>query len=93
MDLTGRFPKRSSRGNEHVLAGCYYDGNDAHRMTVKNRKGPTIAKVWRQLNTLLNKSEIDLEARVLNNEISKQSMEAFENESTTCQLFCPCKSL
>ena len=27
VDLTGRFPKKSSRGNECVLVGYHYDGN------------------------------------------------------------------
>ena len=44
MDLTGRFPKRSSSGNEHVLVGYHLDANCTHGLPVKNRKGSTIAE-------------------------------------------------
>ena len=36
MDLTGIFPKRSSRGNEHILVGYHYDANYIHGMPLNN---------------------------------------------------------
>ena len=37
QDLTGRFPIKSSRGNEYILVGYHYDGNYIHGIPVKNR--------------------------------------------------------
>ena len=31
MDLTGRFPKKSSSRNEHVLVGYHFDANCAYQ--------------------------------------------------------------
>ena len=37
-DLTGRFPYRSSQGNEYILVGYNYDGNDILAEAIKNRQ-------------------------------------------------------
>ena len=42
IDLTIRFPKRSSRGNECILAGYHHDANCILGHPMKNRKGDTI---------------------------------------------------
>ena len=46
IDLTGRFLKRSSRGNQHILVAYHYDTNYIHYVPVKNRKGSLIAAAW-----------------------------------------------
>ena len=33
MELTGRFPKQYSSGNQHVLVGYHYDANYTHENT------------------------------------------------------------
>ena len=45
QDLTGRFPVRSSQGNEYVLIGYHYDGNYIHGIPVKNRTAPESPKL------------------------------------------------
>ena len=47
QDLTGRFPVRSSQGNEYVLIGYHYDGNYIHGIPVKNRTAPEFTKAWK----------------------------------------------
>ena len=47
MDLTGRFPKRSSRGNEYILVGYHFDANHIRGIPIKNRKGSTILEAWK----------------------------------------------
>ena len=37
MDLTGRFPKQSSRGNEYILVGYHFDANLVKGIPLKNR--------------------------------------------------------
>ena len=43
MDLTGRFPKSSSRRNECMLVGYHFDANYIRVASIKKIKGPTIA--------------------------------------------------
>jgi len=42
MNLTGRFPKQLSWGNEYILIAYHFDGNYIHGDLVKNRKGSSI---------------------------------------------------
>ena len=80
MGLTGRFPKRSSRENEHILLGYHYEYNQIEGIPMKNRKGPTIAAAWKLLHNMFKKSGIVPQTFVLDNEISKDLIEAFEVE-------------
>ena len=38
VDLMGRFPKKSSRGNEYILVRYHYDRNYIHGHSVKDKK-------------------------------------------------------
>ena len=44
VDLTGKFPKRSSRGNQYLLIGYHYDGNCILGAPLRDRRGTTIAE-------------------------------------------------
>ena len=46
MDLTGRFPRRSSRGNKYILVSYHFDTNYIRAITMKNRRGQTITEAW-----------------------------------------------
>lgn len=70
VDLTGRFPKKSSRGNQHVLVGYHYDGNCIHGIPLKDRDGQSIADAWTELNSIFKKAGVAPEMRVLDNETS-----------------------
>ena len=49
MDLTGRFPKKLSWGNEYIIIIYHFDGNHIRALPIKNRRGPTITEVWESL--------------------------------------------
>ena len=42
MDLTGRFPKISSSGNQYILIDYHYNANYVYAALIKNRRGNTI---------------------------------------------------
>ena len=44
MNLTGRFPQKSSQGHEYILVGYHYDSNLIHGIPVKNRKGSSLSE-------------------------------------------------
>lgn len=46
MDLTGRFPKRSVRGNEYILACYHYDANAILVQPLKNCQAQIITDAW-----------------------------------------------
>ena len=41
-DLKGKFPQRSSRGNEYILVGYHYDANAILAVTIKDRTASTL---------------------------------------------------
>ena len=50
IDLTGRFPYRSARGNEYILVGYHYDANAILATALKNRQAASITAAWKNLN-------------------------------------------
>ena len=82
MDLTGRFPKKSSRGNEYIVVGCNYDANCVVGVPWRNRKGATIAESWKHIHNTFKKAGVAPETYVLDNEFSKELIQAFESELT-----------
>ena len=91
VDLTGRFPKKSSRGNQYILVGYHYDGNYIHGMPLKDRRGQSITEAWSELNAIFKKAGVAPEMYVLDNETSSELMQAFDDESITYQLVTPYK--
>ena len=80
INLTGRFPKRSSCRNEYILIGYHYDRNYIHGIPVKNRKGSSISAGWKELNNIFKSMEVALEIYVLDNQISQDLRDAFNEE-------------
>ena len=72
-----------------MLVGFYYDSNCIHAISIKNRKGPTTAAAWKELNNLFKTSDVAPEAHVLDNETSKYLLDAFEEEKIAHQLVTP----
>ena len=70
MDLTGRFPHCSSRGNEYILVVYHYDSNAILGMPIKNRQAATITHAWQQLNSQLARAGIPPNIWILDNEMS-----------------------
>ena len=91
MDLTGRFPTKSSKGKEHVLVGYHYDTNYIHGIALRVHKGQSITEAWCELNNIFKKAGVAPETFVLDNETSKELIEAFDNENISYQLVTPYK--
>jgi len=91
MDLTGRFPKRSSCGNQYILVGYHYDGNCILGIPIKNRRGVTITEAWTSLHAMFKKSGAPPQTYVLDNEASKDLIESFDEEQINYQLVTPYK--
>ena len=80
IDLTGRFPKKTSRGNEYILVGYYHDGNCILGYPIKNRRGPTITEAWEALHNQFKLAGFPSEMYVIENETSRDLLLAFEQE-------------
>ena len=50
IDLTGRFPYRSSRGNKYILVGYNYNGNNILEEPLKNSSATTITEARDSIN-------------------------------------------
>ena len=71
-DQTGRFPHRSSRGNEYVMVMYDYDSNAILVTALKNRQAKTIADAWESLHQRLTQSGHVTKNFVLDNECSNE---------------------
>ena len=91
MDLTGRFPKCSSHSNEYILVRYHYDTNCILVSLIKNRKGSIIINIQQALHNTFKKSGVAPSTYVLDNEISKDLIDGFEQEKITYQLVTPYK--
>ena len=89
IDLTGRFPMRSSRGNQYILNGCHYDENCIHSIAIKKRKSATLTATWQSLYDIFTKSSTAPNMYVMGIEISNESKEALQTNDTTYQLVPP----
>ena len=82
-DLTGRFPHRSSRGNEYFYVMYDYDSNAILAAPIKNRQSLTIVNAWNTLHTTLTKFGHETKHFVLDNECSKDLKEALKKNGKT----------
>ena len=89
QDLTGRFPMKSSRGNECILVGYHYDANCILAHPAKNRKGPTLVGAWQHLQNEFAKAGTAPEAWILDNEVSDDLKSAFSDNEVEFQLAPP----
>ena len=88
-DLTGRFPMRSSRGNQYILVGYHYDGNCIYGTSIKDRKASTLTTAWEQLHKMFARAGAAPNTYVMDNEISNELIEALKDNNTTYQLVPP----
>ena len=69
-DQTGRFPHRSSRGNEYVMIMYDYDANTILCAPLKNRQEKSITEAWTGLHERLTKHGHQTKNFILDNECS-----------------------
>ena len=89
LDLTGRFPRRSSRGNEYILVAYHYDANLIKAIPLKNRRGQTITESWQLLHNEFQRAGEAPKVYVLDNEKSKDLIDSFIAEKVDYQLVAP----
>ena len=88
-DLTGRFPCRSSSGNEYVMIAYHYDGNCIVGKALKDRKKDTIRKTWQALHDTFKTAGVAPNTYVMDNEISLEFITTLEQNSVNYQLVPP----
>ena len=75
-DLTGRFPYRSSRGNEYLLVGYHYDANGILAQPLRNREAQKITLAWETLNQRFCVSGIQPTVYNMDNEYTAESFKS-----------------
>ena len=88
-DLTGRFPCRSSSGNEYVLVAYHFDGNLVMGKALKNRRAETITATWQAMHTMFSVAGVAPNTYVMDNEISQEFITALTQNETKYQLVPP----
>ena len=89
MDLTGRFPYKSSRGYEYLLVGYNYDSNAILVQPLKNREATSITEAWKALHARFGQAGYTPATYLLDNEFSNDLKTAFAKENVKYQLDKP----
>ena len=89
MDLTGRFPYKSSRGIEYILITYHIVSNAILGQAIKNRLALTITNAWKNLHDTLNQTSTTINSRILDNKSSYHLQHAMTKNSISFQLVPP----
>ena len=88
-DLTGRFPYKSTRGNEYMFVMYDFDSNAISARPLKNRQAKTILDAWEILHTELTKHGHPTKNFVLDNECSIELKAALRKNNRNFELTPP----
>ena len=88
-DQTGRFPYRSSRGNEYIMVMYDYDSNAILATPLKNRQAKTIADAWELLHNRLTSHGHPTKNFLLDNECSLDLKQALTKNKKQYELTPP----
>ena len=88
-DLTGRFPYKSSRGNQYILVFYNYDANYINAIAVKSRQASELKNAFVSHTDTLRRSGIVPTMYILDNEISNNLKLALTKYGITYQLVPP----
>ena len=89
LDLPGRFPYRSARGNEYIVVGLYLDTNNIQAVAIKNREAPTIKAAWEIINKKFEAAGVAPTTWILDNEASQLIKDAMTDTNVNFQLIPP----
>ena len=89
MDLTGRFPHKSNRGNDYILIVCHIDSNAILGTPINNRQAHTITQVWIKLEKTLSKCNASTNTWISDNETSFDLQNAMCKKQITYQIVPP----
>ena len=88
-DLTGRFPHRSSQGNEYLLIHYDYDSNGILAEPLKSKQSAEIKRGWKVLYDQLAKRGNAPSIYILDNEASAELKKACDKYDLKYQLVPP----
>ena len=83
MDLTGRFPYKSSWGNKYILIAYHVDSNTILGTPVRNKQAKTIKQAWLHLHNKLSFSSNKPNTYILDNETSGETKSTISTSTTT----------
>ena len=89
MDLTGKFPYISRRGNQYILVGYHYDANYIAVVPLKRRTAGDITKAWETLHEKFNTAGSTPSTYIMDNETSKELLQAITKKKIQYQLTPP----
>ena len=85
-DLTGRFPYRSSRGNQYIIVAYSYDANAILAIPINNRSAAFVTKAWEHIYNRLHITGVKAESWILDMEASNLLKDTMVKDNTTYQL-------
>ena len=88
-DQTGRFPYRSSRGNEYIMVAYHYDANVILLQPIKNRQATTLTTAWEIIHDRLVTAGVAPKSYIMDNECSADLKTALAKADVKYQLVPP----
>ena len=88
-DQTGKFPFKSSRGNQYIMILYDYDSNAILAKAVKTRQAKDLSDTWKQLYNDLTRNGHTTKTFIMDNECSSDMKNALKKYSLNYQLVPP----
>ena len=88
-DLTGKFPFKSSRGNQYIMVFYNYDANYINAIAIRSRQAAEIKNAFVTHTQTLQQSGVTPDMFILDNEISNDFKNALNKYTITYQLVPP----
>ena len=88
-DQTGRFPYKSTRGNEFIFVCNDYDANAILCEPIKDRAGATIAAAWKKVHNRIIKNGHTTNLYILDNEMAPEVKGAMDDAKVQYQKVPP----
>ena len=89
IDLTGRFPYKSARGNQYLLVAYHFDANAIYSHPIKNRESTSITTAWSIINTKFTKAGVQPHTYIIDNEASLELKTTMDTKKIAHQLVPP----
>ncbi len=89
FDQTGRFPKKSNRGNQYIMVLAHPNINGILQEPMKNRTSGEMIRAYQALIDQLKSAGITPNRHILNNKCSANFKQAIRNNNMTYQLIPP----
>ena len=88
-DQTGRFPKKSSRGNQYIMVLVHPNSNGILQEPMKNRTSGKMIRAYQNLINRLKSAGITPKHHILDNECSADFKQTIRDNNMTYQLVPP----